>query len=445
MSRPPARRRGRAAQVPGPTARSVALDVVRRVIDEGAYSNLALARTIERAGLNERDAALASELTYGTLRRKLALDHALAPLLERPLETAPKAARSLLRLGAYQLLFTRIPPHAAVSETVELADPRHRGFVNAVLRRLANEGVRWPKGDSDDDVSVRTGLAPWAVRELRRHLGDEAEAAAAALGRPGRTTIRTNTCRTTLEELQRTLLGAGVELERGDLHPESFLLAGGAPASLPGFDEGRFAVQDQASSFVVTALEPRAGDRMLDACAGPGGKAGHIACLVGPGGELVAADVSAARSGLVRATLDRLGVRGRVLVQDARRPALARPFDAVLVDAPCSGLGSARRRPELLWRPAREELSGLARLQVAIVAGVADLVRPGGRLVYSVCTFPRAETDAACDAIVRHRPDLVPLDLEGPEGPSPRIRLWPHRHECDAMFVAGFRRRTTHH
>ncbi|MGH2589181.1 MAG: transcription antitermination factor NusB, partial [Actinomycetota bacterium] len=289
---------------------------MRRVIDEGAYSNLALARTIERAGLGERDAALASELTYGTLRRKLALDHALAPLLERPLETAPKAARSLLRLGAYQLLFTRVPPHAAVSETVGLADPRHRGFVNAVLRRLANEGVRWPVGDSDDEVSVRTGLAPWAVRELRRQLGDETEAAATAVAERGGTTIRTNTCRTTVEDLERSLLGAGVEFGRGELHPGSFRLASGAPASLPGFDDGWFAVQDEASSFVVDALDPRAGERVLDACAGPGGKAGHIACLVGPDGDLVAADPSPARAGLVRATLDRLGVRGRILVQD---------------------------------------------------------------------------------------------------------------------------------
>ncbi len=155
---------------------------------------------------------------------------------------------------------------------------------------------------------------------------------------------------------------------------------------------------------------------------------------------LVAADARPARAQLVTRTLERLGVRGLVLAQDARAPAVRGPFDRILVDAPCSGIGSARHRPELLWRFRRDELSALARLQVAIVAGVADLLRPGGRLVYSVCTFPRAETDAACDAIVRHRPDLEPLELPGPDGPSTRIRLWPHRHGCDAMFVAGFRR-----
>jgi 16S rRNA (cytosine967-C5)-methyltransferase len=427
------------------SARSVALDVVGRVIDEGAYSNLALARTIERAELDERDAALASELAYGTLRRRIQLDFALAPLLERPIETAPKPARSLLRLGAYQLLFTRIPPHAAVSETVALAAPRHRGFVNAVLRRLSKEGARWPHGNDDDGVAVRTGLAPWAVRELRRQLGDEAEGAAAALASPGRTTIRTNTCRTTVDELEEALRAAGVAFERGVIHPGSLVLSARAPASLPGFREGWFAVQDEASSFVVRALDPRPGERLLDACAGPGGKAAYIACLVQPRGRLVATDASPVRAGLVAAALSRLGVGGDVVTQDARRPAISASFDAVLVDAPCSGIGAARRRPELLWRPERDELSALARLQVAIVSGVADLVRPDGRLVYSVCTFPRAETDAACDAIVRHRPDLEPLELPGPDGPSPRIRLWPHRHGCDAMFVAGFRRRTTRH
>jgi 16S rRNA (cytosine967-C5)-methyltransferase len=166
---------------------------------------------------------------------------------------------------------------------------------------------------------------------------------------------------------------------------------------------------------------------------------------VQPSGDLVAADANVSRARLVASTLQRLRVDGRVLVQDARRPALAATFDAVLVDAPCSGLGSARRRPELLWRPEKDELSSLARLQVAIVAGVADVVRRGGRLVYSVCTFPRAETDAACDAILRHRPDLEPLELQGPNGPAARIWLWPHRHGCDAMFVAGFRRRMTPH
>jgi 16S rRNA (cytosine967-C5)-methyltransferase len=439
-------RRGAPARTrsPRPTARSVAIDVVRRVTDEGAYSNLALSRTLSRAGLDERDAALATELAYGTLRRRVPIDRALAPLLDRPLDTAPKPARAALRVGAYQLRYTRVPPHAAVSETVALADPRHRGFVNAVLRRLANARPDPPSGSDDESVALRTGLAEWAVRELRRVVGDDdVEDAAASLARPAGVAIRTNTCATTVDGLERALADAGIRAVRGAVHADSLIVEHGAPSRLPGFDEGRFMVQDQASSFVVAALDPQPGDRVLDVCAAPGGKATHAACLAGPDGLVVAADVSLTRLEFVRANAERLGIRTLALAQDGRRPAIRAGFDRVLVDAPCSGIGSARRRPELLWRARKDELSGLARLQVGIATAAAGLLRPGGRLVYSVCTFPRAETDAACDAILRRAPGLEPVEIAGPNGPAERVRLWPHRHGCDAMFVACFRRRTT--
>jgi 16S rRNA (cytosine967-C5)-methyltransferase len=424
------------------SAREVAFDVVRRVTDEGAYSNLALRRALDRAHLPDRDAAFATELAYGTLRRLVPIDHALEPLLERPLELAPKPPRAALRLGAYQLRYTRVPPHAAVSETVSLVDQRHRGFVNAVLRRLASGPRREPSGSADEAVSVRTGLSTWAVRELRRILpdDDEVEAAAAALGERGRVAVRVNTCRASTEDVERGLADAGVVPERGAVHAGSLLVDRGDPASFPGFAEGRFAVQDQASSFVVDALEVRPGDRVLDVCAAPGGKAGHLACVAGETGEVVAADASPGRMSLMRAGLERLGASARLLVQDGRRPAVAGGFDRILVDAPCSGIGSARRRPELLWRARRDELSGLARLQVGIATASAALLVPGGRLVYSVCTFPRAETDAVCDALLRRVPGLEPAEIEGPEGRAERVRLWPHHHGCDAMFVAAFRR-----
>ncbi len=424
-----------------PTARTVALDVLRRVTEQDAYSNLALGSALERAHLSHRDAALATELAYGTIRRLVPLDHALGAKVDRPLASTPNQALAALRLGAYQLLYTRIPAHAAVAETVGLAPPRQRGFVNAVLRRVAAEESTPPQGSSDEAVALRTGLAEWAVRELRGLVPDEVEAAAGALAERAPLTLRANTCRASVEELERCLSDARVETERGTLHPDSVLVHGGAPAELPGFAEGWFAVQDQASSFVVRVLDPQPGERVLDACAGPGGKAGHVACLVGAEGRTVAADVSATRAGLVRAAAERLGVRELVLVQDGRRPALREGFDRVLVDAPCSGIGSARRRPELLWRAKRTDVPGLSRLQVGIATAAAELLRPGGRLVYSVCTFPRAETDAVCDAILRRRPDLEPEPIQGPDSPAERVRLWPHRHGCDAMFIASFRKK----
>ena len=423
------------------TARSVALESVRRVTDEGAYSSRLIPALLSRSGLSERDRALATELAFGTLRRLPGLDRAIELRASRPVARMSPGARSVLRLGAYQIAFTRIPPHAAVGESVGLATPRERGFVNAILRRLADDPPPPPTGDEEEDVSARTGLAPWAVRELRVLLGDDAELAAEALGERGPLSLRTNTCRSSVSALSETLRAVGVDPRPASLHPDCLLLDGGDPARLPGFTDGWFAVQDQASAFVVSALDPRPGDRVFDACAAPGGKAGHVGCLVGASGSVVASDVHPERATLVRRTAQRLGVRVLTLAQDATAPALRSGFDRVLVDAPCSGIGSARRRPELLWRPKRAELSRLAKLQVRIAAAAADILRPGGRLVYSVCTFPRAETDAACDALVRHRPELRPASIDGPDGPAPRIRLWPHRHGSDGMFVAAFTKR----
>jgi 16S rRNA (cytosine967-C5)-methyltransferase len=186
----------------------------------------------------------------------------------------------------------------------------------------------------------------------------------------------------------------------------------------------------------------RMGERVLDACAGPGGKAAHLACSARPDGRTVGADVGIRRADLVARTARRLGAPVLVVAQDARRPALRAIFDAVLVDAPCSGLGAARRRPELLWRPAKQGLAATARLQVAILEGAAGLVRPGGRLVYSVCTFPRAETEAALRAFLGRRPEFEAAEVPGPDGPAPSHRLWPHRHGTDGMFYGGFRRRS---
>jgi 16S rRNA (cytosine967-C5)-methyltransferase len=419
----------------------VALEVLRRVTEHGAYSNLALRAALDRHRLVSREADLAAELSYGTLRRLLSLDAALAPLLRKPLEAAPPSARAALRLGAYQLLHTRIPDHAAVTETVGLVGRGERGFVNAVLRHLAADPPAPSQGSTVEAVSRRTGLVPWAVRELRRLLGDEAEEAAAALARAAPPSLRVNPCQGDPRELEARLRAAGVPFERGRLHPGSLRLGRPtAPARLPGFAEGWFTVQDQASAWVVDVLDPRPGEVVADVCAGPGGKAADIACRAG---SVVAADRSERRTALVRETVKRLGVGARLLIQDAGRPALAEgSMDRVLVDAPCSGLGSARRRPELLWRPRREDLAALSRLQLRIAAAAAALLRPGGVLVYSVCTFPAAETDRVCDQLAERLPGLRPDPFRGPDGaPVERARLWPHRHGTDGMFVARFVRR----
>ena len=438
----PERRRPAARPAPPPeTARRVALRVIRRVVEEGAYSNLTLAGELGRSSLAERDRRLAADLAYGTLRRLLRLDAEIEEAAGRGVGRIDREALAVLRLGVYQLRYTRIPPHAAVGETVGLAAAGRRGFVNAVLRRLAREAPAAAGGPSDESVSARTGLVPWAVEELGRVLPQhEVEAAAAALASPAELSLRTNTCRRTRDDLLAALAAAGHPAEPGNHHPDVVRVPSATPATLPGYREGWFAVQDEASAVVTAALEVRPGERVLDACAGPGGKSSHLTCLAGEAGLVVAADVSPARARLVRATGERMGLRPLTVVQDARRPATRSGFDAVLVDAPCSGLGSARRRPELLWRPRREDESGLARLQVAILSGAAAMVGPGGRLVYSVCTFPRAETDAVVRAFLAKHVEFHPLEVHGPDGPATSHRLWPHRHGTDAMFFAAFRR-----
>jgi 16S rRNA (cytosine967-C5)-methyltransferase len=422
------------------TARSVALEAVRRVVDEGAYSNRVIPALLERSGLDRRDRAFAAELAYGTLRRLVPIDHAIEARSNRPIVRISPTARHALRLGVYQLLFAGVPPHAAVGETVELTSARERGFVNAVLRRIAAAPPAPPEGDDDADVAIRTGLAPWAVRELRHLVEDDAERAAAAFAERGRLCVRANTCAGHRDGLIEGFAEGSVDATPAPVDRDCFLIDGGDPTSLPGWADGRFAVQDQASAFVVRVLDPQPGERVLDACAAPGGKAVFAACLAVPNGLVVAADLSAARLALVARQARRLRVRVELVAMDATAPAVRGPFDRVLVDAPCSGIGSARHRPELLWKVPKDGLSRLARRQVAIATAVTELLRPGGRLVYSVCTFPRAETDAACDAILRHRPDLRAIPTQGPDGVSDRHRLWPHVHGSDGMFVAAFER-----
>ena len=421
------------------TARSVALEVVRRVIDEGAYSNRLVPALLARSGLDPRDRAFATELAFGTLRRRLLLDAAISRAADRPVDRiTPPVAAHALRLGAYQLLDAGVPPHAAVSETVDLVPGRPRGFVNAVLRSIASRPAAVPSGGDANAIAARTGVARWIVDELRALVGDEAESAAGAFA--ARAPLSLRVVDGDVESVLRDLHAAGFDARHGEVESRCVVVDGGDPRTMPGFVEGRWAVQDQASAFVTAVLDPQEGDHVYDACAAPGGKTLDAAARVGSAGSVVATDVAMNRLALIRASAERLHRSPWLVAHDAARPALAGPFDRALVDAPCTGIGSARRRPELLWRPKRDRVGALAARQLAIVKATAELVRAGGTLVYSVCTFTRAETDAVCDAVLRARPDLTAITTDGPDGPAQRHRLWPHRHGTDGMFVAAFRR-----
>jgi 16S rRNA (cytosine967-C5)-methyltransferase len=433
-SRGPTRRpRARAEPPGGATARDVALAALERV-DGGAYANLVLPRLLARSRLGPAERAAATDLVYGSLRLRAALDFALRPLSRQPLERLEPLVLRGLRLGAYELLFAGTAAHAAVAETVgAVARAGHRGqagYVNAVLRRLAASPPAWPDPATDPAgwATTRGSHPAWVVEEALARLGPaELVALVEADNARPEVTLRATPGRATRDGLLAELAAAGVAARPSPLSPECLALERGDPAELPAVREGRAVVQDAASALVAPMVGAGPGDLVADLAAGPGGKAGHLAAL---GATVLAVEPQPRRARLVAATAHRLGVADRLhtVIGDGRRPPL-RPgtADAALVDAPCTNLGSLRRRPEARWRHGPDDLPGLVELQLGLLEAAADAVRPGGTVCYSVCTWTRAETDEVLAALLARRDDLR---LEAAR------QLWPHRDGADGMFLA---------
>jgi 16S rRNA (cytosine967-C5)-methyltransferase len=358
------------------TARSLALDALDRIERDGASANLVLPDLLGRSGLEARDRHFATELVYGTTRMRRACDLLVDRFLTRDLDLR---VRNALRLGAYQLHVLEMPPHAAVGETVGVAPKAARGLVNAVLRRVADSPVHWP------DDATRLSYPDWIVERLVADLGHHDALAA-------------------LERMNH----APPVTERAD-----------------GY------VQDLASQWVADAVGAQAEERVADLCAAPGGKA---TALAGTGATVIAADIRKARLGLIRAN----GPRLPVVAADAARPPL-RPgtLDRVLIDAPCSGLGTLRRRPDARWRIDAASPERLGAVQRALVDAAVPLLRPGGTLVYSVCTLTSDETSAIDDHLASAHPTLVPVDPPAaPWRPLGRgAHLLPQDADTDGMYL----------
>lgn len=429
--------------------RALAIDALVRV-EQGAFSNIVLPAMLRGSELSARDRAFATGLVYGAIRRRMALDHLLEMVTDRPLAELDPPVRAAVRLGTAQLV-DGVRPHAAVSETVDAVArraPRARGFVNAVLRKVAALGPPWPwpEGDSVDAVAVRTSHPEWIVRRLSDDLG--AADAAGVLESdnvPPAVTLRPNPRRTTPDDLAAELAAAGVDVSRGALVPDALVTAGtGDPAALSAVVEGRATPQDQASQAVVAQLRPQPGEIVLDVAAGPGGKATGVGELVGDEGLVLATDVHPARARLVRDTANRLGLGSvHAVAADARLLPVgaAARFDRVLVDAPCSGLGVLRRRPEARFRVQPSDVDDLGALQRELLRAAVPLVRPGGRLVYSVCTLTRAESVAIDEWMAGAFPHLVAEPPPGhPWRPWGRgALLLPQAAGTDGMFVLSVR------
>lgn len=443
--------------------RKIAFDILLRV-EEGAFADLTLDAFLrDRPQLDPRDRALVTELVYGVLRLRGRLDFALSRFCRKPLAKVEPRVLALLRLGAYQLLeLDRIPDRAAVHETVELARreglERATGFINGILRALIREGAKlpWPKAEAAPAAYLEhvLSLPRWLARRWLREFGpEEAISLAQALARPAPFSLRVNTLRLSRQEYLAALEAAGHQGAPARYAPEGVTLSARGEKPLPGAAEGWFQVQDEASMLIAHLLGAAEEHKILDACAAPGGKTTHLAALTKNRAAILALDLHPQRVRLVTEGAARLGCRGiEAKPGNAAAPASTlepESFDRVLADAPCSGLGVLRRNPEIRWRRTQGEIAAMAASQSAILAGVAPLVRPGGRLLYSLCTLTPEETSGVVETFLREHPDFVREDLreDAPRGweelfdENGFLRTFPHRHGgMDAFFAARFRK-----
>lgn len=450
------------ARVKMTPARAVAIRALYRVNEEGGYANLLLPQMLAREGLSRKDRALATELVYGTLRWQKRLDWIIGAFSRRPLQQLDPWVRNILRLGAYQLCFLEgIPPHAAIYETVQLMkNYGHRGsvaFVNGVLRSILREGkkVQFPRAEEDPaaHLSVFYSHPQWLVeRWLSRWGFAETKALLAANNQSPPLGIRVNTLKISPAGLKEQLQAEGFQVSSGRYFPEALVVENATSlGQLAAFRAGLFQVQDEASQLVAHVLAPRPGEKILDVCAAPGGKTTHIAQIMGDVGTICAGDIHSHKVDLIRENCRRLGIKSvRVVARDARKwgEDCQGAFHRVLVDAPCSGTGVLRRRPDARWRKRPADLEKLPALQLEILRGVAACVAAGGTLVYSTCSLEWEENQGVIQAFLQEEPsfslvDLTPYLPPGLRASTARegyIHLLPHQHGTDGFFVARMER-----
>ena len=419
-------------------------------------SDSALDDVLHQRKLSSPDRALATELLYGTIRWRALLDHFLGQVADRRLDKIERRALIALRLGAYQLLRLRVPGRAAVAESVSLAPSPTRGFVNAILRNLdrRRDALQGPEKISDliERLAVSESHPRWLVERWANELGaeDAAKLLAANNLRPA-LALRVNPLRSDRDRLLALFAEKGVEASAGPLSPLAVVVPDSGPVrELPGYAEGHFAVQDEASQLAPLIVGPQPGELALDVCAAPGTKTLALAALMNNQGTVVAVDANAERLDRMTAEIDRLGVTNVVAVTaDATAP-LRLPgrftdalFDRVLVDPPCTGLGTIRRRPEIKWRRGPSDIAALADKQRAILQHAAARVKPGGTLVYSTCTLTREENE---EVVAVLHPEFEAVDPAPPASAASLVkdnvlRTWPHIIGADGFTLMRFLRR----
>jgi 16S rRNA (cytosine967-C5)-methyltransferase len=445
------------------SVRQLASEILFKVESQKAYADILLDRALRTSGLNERDRALLTELTYGTLRWRGKIDARLCQQLSRPLRDTDGFVRNLLRVTIYQLLFLdKIPDYAAVNEAVELAKcqrggSKTGGFVNGVLRNLLRRGQDSAVTNEHDNsiaaLAVEYSHPEWLVSRWIEEYGQR-EACALMLANNQRAplVLRVNRRQCAREELLGQLLTQGFTAATTPWSPDGIMLeSGGAVENLPGFADGLFQVQGESSQLLVYLLAPSPGERILDACAAPGGKTTHIAEVMNGTGELISLDNSPRGIERIRENIARLRLTSIQAVRaDATNQlagALSAPYDRILVDAPCSGLGTLRSHPEIKWQRRESDIQRLSELQMQILENVASYLKPGGILVYSTCTLTREENDSFVENFLARHKQFELADAAGylPNTAKHMVRdryfqALPQRDNTDGFFAARMRK-----
>jgi 16S rRNA (cytosine967-C5)-methyltransferase len=447
-------------------ARVAAYEILK-AISAGA-ADLPTATAAARAGLHdERDRALAAEIAAGVQRWRAALDHLIAVFSKRPIDRLDTEIIEILRLSAYQILhLTRVPASAVVDDAVDLARRAGKrsaaGFVNAILRSISRKRQALPLPARPDDPADREAALTylsttlshprWLAARWYGRLGLEtAEAWMRFNNEPAPLTLRANRFRMTPENLTNRLLAEDSRVRRGRFAADALIVEEGHPLRGTGLDQGWFVVQDEASQLVAALASPGGDARVLDTCAAPGGKSTAIAAAMDGRGIVVACDVRPRRIELLRRTIAATGAPNvRVVQADLLQPLpFSRPFDLVVVDAPCSGLGTLRRDPDIRWRRREDDLTALSAAEITMLQHAADAVAPGGRLVYATCSSEPEENEGVVDAFLSSTPGFVPVHAHAAAPDLPEavvdarghLRTEPHRHGLEGFFGAVFERR----
>ena len=438
-----------------PNARDTALGVLVSCRTAGAWADAALKAQLRRDGLSGAEAALCSRIVYGVMQDRLLLDFYLGSYCSQKIDHLQPPLAEILRIGAYQILFLdKVPDSAAVNQAVEQAKANGRdkasGLVNAVLRQVSrnkNDLPLIPDRDEVQYLSIRYSHPKWLVKRLLALLGrEEAEAALAADNATAPLTVQINPLKTTVEDLTAELESSGVIVRKHPWVPGCLELehAGDLTALAP-FQDGKFLVQDPAARLVsqIAGVEP--GMRVLDVCAAPGGKSFSAAFAMEDQGEILACDLHENKLKRIREGAERLGLACiQTTAADGRvfRPEWEAAFDVVLVDAPCSGFGIIRKKPDVRYKKP-DDLFALPVIQRAILDNAARYVRPGGTLVYSTCTILPEENEGVSDSFLAEHPDFcrTPFSLSGPVGETEgQVTLWPHRHGTDGFYICRMTR-----